>query len=115
MNQSMMGSSFHSPTMELERLRREVERLRCVAGTERGLLDAILRTSPHGISVCDADGKLILQNEAAERIWAGSATASNVEGWGQYRAYPREAPRGAVVMKKPINLRRLVDSVRAEC
>ena len=76
-----MGTPLHSPTPELERLRREVERLRSVAGNERGLLEAILRTSPHGILVCDADGKLILQNEAAERIWAGSATSGRRCKW----------------------------------
>ncbi|MFO0576607.1 MAG: PAS domain S-box protein [Polyangia bacterium] len=72
---------------ETERLRREIERLQIAASQDRGILDAILRHSPHGIIVCDASGKLILQNPAAERIWAGSATAGSVAGWGQYRAF----------------------------
>jgi PAS domain S-box-containing protein len=35
----------------------------------------------------DAKGRLVLQNEAAERIWAGSATAESVSEWGRYRAF----------------------------
>ncbi|WP_438007996.1 ATP-binding protein [Sorangium sp. So ce321] len=72
---------------EIEALRREVERLRAITRHERGLLDALLSESPHGIIVSDAQGKLILQNRASERIWAGSSTAENVEGWGRYRAF----------------------------
>src|SRR6266540_3709463 len=72
---------------ELEALRREVERLRAAASKDRGLLDAVLENSPHGVIVCDASGKLILQNRAAERIWAGGATADDVAGWGQYRGF----------------------------
>ena len=74
-------------TPEIEALRREVERLRALASTEQGLLDAVLNNSPHGIIVCDAQGQLTLQNRASERIWAGSATTPGVEGWGQYRAF----------------------------
>ncbi|AUX20250.1 two-component hybrid sensor and regulator [Sorangium cellulosum] len=72
---------------ELEALRREAERLRAITRHERGLLDALLSESPHGIIVSDTQGKLILQNRASERIWAGSSSAENVEGWGRYRAY----------------------------
>jgi PAS domain S-box-containing protein len=75
------------PAVDVEALRREVERLRAVAQGERGLLDAVLTQSPHGVIVSDNQGRLILQNRAAEKIWAGSATADNVEGWGQYRAF----------------------------
>ena len=70
-----------------EALRRENERLRLAAAQDRGLLEAVLEQSPHGIIVSDARGKLVLLNRAAERIWAGSATATDVEGWGQYRAF----------------------------
>ena len=35
----------------------------------------------------DAQGRLVLQNEAAEQIWAGSATAENVNEWSRYRAF----------------------------
>ena len=78
----------HVPEVrELESLRREVERLRVLAAHDRGLLDAVLNHSPHGIIICDPNGRLVLQNRAAERIWAGSASAENVEGWGQYRAF----------------------------
>jgi PAS domain-containing protein len=78
---------------EIESLRREVERLRVLASRDRGLLDAILHHSPHGIMVCDATGKLILQNLAAEKIWAGSATVNDVEGWGARTAFFSEAAR----------------------
>lgn len=76
-----------SPSRELEALRREIERMRAVRRDDRGLLDTILNTSPHGIFVSDPHGKLILQNRAAERIWAGSATTEGMEGWGEYRAF----------------------------
>lgn len=76
--------------LHVEALSREVERLRLLASRERGLVEAILRHSPHGIIVADADGKLILQNQAAERIWAGSASADTVADWGAYRAFHRD-------------------------
>jgi PAS domain S-box-containing protein len=72
---------------ELLALRREVERLGAATADKEGLLDAVLRQSPHGILICDAPGKLILQNEAAERIWAGSANAESVADWTKYRAF----------------------------
>jgi PAS domain S-box-containing protein len=75
------------PDTDVEALRREVERLRAVAMSERGLLEAVLTHSPHGIIVSDAQGRIFLQNRAAEKIWSGSATTNNVEGWGQYRAF----------------------------
>ncbi len=73
--------------VELEALRRELERLRFSTSHEHGILEAVLDNSPHGVIVSDAQGKLIVQNRASERIWAGSATADDVEGWGQYRAF----------------------------
>jgi PAS domain S-box-containing protein len=73
--------------LQIEALSREVERLRVLASRERGLVEAILTHSPHGIIVSDLQGKLILQNKAAEKIWAGSATADNVAAWGKYRAF----------------------------
>ena len=76
-----------APTQDVEALRREVERLRALAQSDRGVLETVLNHSPHGILVSDALGKLTLQNRAAERIWAGSATAENVDGWGRYRAF----------------------------
>jgi PAS domain S-box-containing protein len=72
---------------EVEALRRELERLQALARNERGLLDAVLNHSPHGIIVSDAQGQLTLHNRAAERIWAGSATAKDVVSWGKYRAF----------------------------
>ena len=72
---------------ELEALRREIERWHVLAGGDQGLLEALVHNSPHGILVCDAAGRFILQNRAAERIWAGSATIDSVEGWGVYRAF----------------------------
>jgi PAS domain S-box-containing protein len=75
------------PSAEVEKLRRELERVQVLARSGHGVLEAILNHSPHGILVCDAAGKMTLQNRAAERIWAGSATAESVEGWNQYRAF----------------------------
>ena len=82
-----LAQALAAELQDTEALRRENERLGVVADQERGLLQAVLEQSPHGIIVSDARGKLFLQNRAAERIWAGSATASDVEGWGQYRAF----------------------------
>ncbi|MEZ4314773.1 MAG: GAF domain-containing protein, partial [Polyangiaceae bacterium] len=51
--------------------------------------------SPHGIIVSDVRGGFVLQNRAAERIWAGSATIDSVDGWGVYRAFhPDGRPYG---------------------
>jgi PAS domain S-box-containing protein len=72
---------------ELEALRRENERLRLIGARDRRLLDIVLEQSPHGVIMSDPQGRLILQNEAAEQIWAGSATAENVREWSQYKAF----------------------------
>ena len=83
-----VAAAAHVPTLaDVESLRREIERLKALAGPHLEILEAILNHSPHGIIVCDANGKLILQNRAAEQIWAGSATVEDVTGWGQYRAF----------------------------
>lgn len=73
--------------LRVEALLREIERLTVLASKDRGLIDTILNTSPHGIIVSDANGKFILVNKSAETIWAGSATTENVQSWGQYRAF----------------------------
>jgi len=75
------------PSEDVEALRREIERLQAFSQHERGLLAAVLTQCAHGIIVSDADGRLILQNRASEKIWAGSASAENVEAWGSYRAF----------------------------
>ncbi|MFS8067555.1 MAG: PAS domain S-box protein, partial [Byssovorax sp.] len=77
------------PRQRMESLHDELERLTpsTETGERIGLLNAVLLQSPHGILIADAGGKLILRNPAAERIWAGSAEAEDVEGWGQYRAF----------------------------
>jgi PAS domain S-box-containing protein len=78
----------HAPSsVDLEAIRREIERLQASAARDRTLFDAVVNASPHGIIVCDATGALILQNPASERIWKGSASAESVSGWGQYRAF----------------------------
>ena len=75
--------------VRIEALLREIERLTFV-NSKGGLVDSILNASPHGIIVSDAQGKLVLHNKAAETIWAGSASAETVEGWGKYRAFHRD-------------------------
>jgi PAS domain S-box-containing protein len=82
-----IGETAPPAEREVEALRREIERLQVLGQHDRGLLDVILNTSPHGVLVSDAQGKIYLQNRAAERIWAGSATTENVEGWGKYRGF----------------------------
>ncbi|APR76966.1 two-component sensor histidine kinase [Minicystis rosea] len=82
-----LDNTVPAPEQDVEALRREVERLRALVRSDRGLLETVLNYSPHGILVSDPQGKITLQNRAAERIWAGSATTENVEGWGQYRAF----------------------------
>lgn len=79
---------------EIEALRREIERLRVLAGEAQMLgdhghmlLHTPLEQSPHGVLVCDPQGQLILHNRAAERIWAGSATTEGIADWSKYRAY----------------------------
>jgi PAS domain S-box-containing protein len=68
-------------------LRRELETLRSLASRDRALLAAVLDHSPHGIVVSDAGGRFLLQNGAAKRIWAGSASADAIDGWGSLRAF----------------------------
>ena len=81
------AADLAAATATIEALRREVERLQVLAQDNRGLIDAVLESSPHGVLVCDARGEITLQNRASERIWAGSATAKDIEGWGKYRAF----------------------------
>jgi PAS domain S-box-containing protein len=78
---------MRSVEAELQALRRENERLRLIGARDRRLLDIVLEQSPHGVIMSDPQGRLILQNEAAEQIWAGSATAENVKEWSQYQAF----------------------------
>jgi PAS domain S-box-containing protein len=73
--------------LDLQALKREVERLSVLASHERGLVEAILTHSPHGILVSDCKGKLTLQNKAAEKIWAGSAATEDIASWSKYRAF----------------------------
>ncbi len=72
---------------ELQALRQEVERLRSLHQHNSGLLDAVLTQTPHGIIICDGEGKLIHDNAAARAIWAGSADADSVAEWSRYRAF----------------------------
>lgn len=78
---------MRSHEAELEALRRENERLRLIGARDRRLLDIVLEQSPHGVIMSDPEGRLVLQNEAAERIWGGSATAESVTEWSRYRAF----------------------------
>jgi PAS domain S-box-containing protein len=78
---------MRSVEAELEALRRENERLRLIGARDRRLLDIVLEQSPHGVIMSDTKGRLVLQNEAAEQIWAGSATAENVKEWSRYQAF----------------------------
>src|SRR5258706_10021953 len=87
-----MGISFPpdddpAPAPEIEALKREIERLRALDGPDRRMLEAILEESPHGFIVCDSNGRLVLQNRASEKIWAGSASASSVAEWDRYRGF----------------------------
>jgi PAS domain S-box-containing protein len=81
------GSELRMRGLELQALKREVERLSVLASHERGLVEAILAHSPHGILISDAKGKLTLQNKAAEKIWAGSAATDGIASWSNYRAF----------------------------
>jgi len=71
----------------VEALRRETERLGVLASSDRRLLDAILNHIPSGVIACDTEGRITLLNRAAERIWAGSATAESKAEWARYRAF----------------------------
>jgi PAS domain-containing protein len=42
----------------------------------RGLVEGLVRTSPVGITVVDADGEVTFANEAAEEIWGGEVVES---------------------------------------
>ncbi|WP_437654390.1 GAF domain-containing protein [Sorangium sp. So ce1182] len=99
--------------MDIEALKREVERLRVVASRDRGWLNAVLEHSPHGVILCDASGKLVLHNRAAERIWAGSASTESISDWTLYRAFhhdgrPYEAADWA--MARAMSSRQVIES-----
>ncbi|WP_437307333.1 GAF domain-containing protein [Sorangium sp. So ce388] len=99
--------------MDIEALKREIERLRVVASRDRGWLDAVLEHSPHGVILCDASGKLVLHNRAAERIWAGSASTESISDWTLYRAFhhdgrPYEAADWA--MARAMSSRQVIES-----
>ncbi|MGK3967398.1 GAF domain-containing protein [Sorangium sp. So ce118] len=99
--------------MDIEALKREIERLRVVASRDRGWLDAVLEHSPHGVILCDAAGKLVLHNRAAERIWAGSASPESISDWTLYRAFhhdgrPYEA--GDWAMARAMSSRQVIES-----
>jgi PAS domain S-box-containing protein len=83
----MASSGLSRADAELEALRREVERLRVLASKDQGLLRTLLERSPQGIVMCDAQGRLVLQNRSAERIWGGSVSADSVHEWGKYRGF----------------------------
>lgn len=108
---------------ETEGARREQERRLALTRAEQ-VLQAVIRSSQHGIIVCNAEGQLVLHNVAAERIWAGSATTNSVAGWGQYRAFhadgrpyepadwamARSLATGEVVVAEEVHFQRFDDS-----
>ncbi|WP_437953673.1 GAF domain-containing protein [Sorangium sp. So ce296] len=99
--------------MDIEALKRELERLRAVASRDRGWLNAVLEHSPHGVIICDASGKLVLHNRSAERIWAGSASTESMQDWTLYRAFhedgrPYEAADWA--MARAMSARQVIES-----
>ncbi|MGK4007933.1 ATP-binding protein [Sorangium sp. So ce1036] len=81
------GPSASADPADLEALKREIERLRVAASRNRGWLHAVLEHSPHGVILCDAAGRLVLHNRAAERIWGGSASTESMSDWTRYRAF----------------------------
>ncbi|GAC1359709.1 MAG: hypothetical protein NVSMB47_12480 [Polyangiales bacterium] len=118
------GTTDRAAAQDHEALQREIERLRLEARGDHALLDAVLRQSPHGVLVCDAAGRLVLHNRAAERIWAGSATTASIGDWGRYRAFHADgrpyAPtdwamarclsRGEVVEAEEVHFQRFDDT-----
>ncbi|WP_437647589.1 GAF domain-containing protein [Sorangium sp. So ce362] len=107
------GPSISVDSTDIEALKREIERLRVVASRDRGWLDAVLEHSPHGVILCDASGKLVLHNRAAERIWAGSASTESIQDWTLYRAFhedgrPYEA--GDWAMARAMAARQVIES-----
>lgn len=67
---------------------REIEWLRGLATADApAVLETLLEHSPHGILVCDLDGKLTLHNRAAESIWAGRVAADTCADWSRFRAF----------------------------
>src|SRR4051812_15118542 len=51
-----LDETVPAPEAGVEALRREIERLRAAAQSERGLLDTVLNHSPHGVLVCNSEG-----------------------------------------------------------
>lgn len=76
-----------TPTPGADTLWREVQRLTGALEREHALFQAIFEHSPHGIIICDASGRVTLQNPAAARIWAGNGPDGTVADWPRYRAF----------------------------
>jgi signal transduction histidine kinase len=76
--------------VEVEQLRSERERVTALAGQGTRLIDAIIHHSPHGIIVCDADGKMTVQNAASVRIWRGNSTSIKSHDWTRYGLFDRD-------------------------
>ncbi len=74
-------------------LRRQLDHLAGVAARDRGILEALLVRSSQGILVCDADGALTVTSRAAERIWGGSLTVDDADGWERYVGYRSDGRR----------------------
>jgi PAS domain S-box-containing protein len=71
----------------LRTLLSELHDLRARSERDRGLVDALLEQTTHGVITCDPAGHLTL-NRAAERIWGGPGPAvSGVAEWGRYHAF----------------------------
>ena len=83
-------ASLEAAAANLRALRGELQRIVALSVQDRAILDSILDVSPYGIVVCDKQGKLTLQNRAANRIWAGQKPADDIAGWAQYRGFHRD-------------------------
>ena len=49
--------------------------------------DAVLSQSPHGIIIVDANGRVVLFNDAARRIWSGAPQTESIAMWDQFRGF----------------------------
>lgn len=79
----------------------------------QSLLTAIVAQSPYGVIVSDPRGRLVLQNAAARKIWAGSAVAEDVAGWGQFRAFHKDGRPYAAddwSMAQSLRARKVIDA-----
>ena len=81
-------SAVFDDVTERKRAEEERERLLKDADAERARLQAILDALPVGVTIADASGRILVNNDALRKIWCGKAPLSEViEEYTDYQGW----------------------------